>query len=124
MAPRERRAEDKGPEARRLISPQTIGQILLYLFAGGTVGGGIAFLSPTNAQLGVRVDQVESNVVQTKSKLEQVEGHVDDYIRAHSREETLKDHLFQEKLNRLDDKLDRIESDIKEIKGYLRNGSP
>lgn len=127
MPTKDRRVENRGPEARRIFTPQLIGNIILYMVAGGSVGGGIAYIAPTNAQLDLRVDQVHERTVSNKHNINQLKEaakaqglHFNDYVESHDREEELKEQVFNERIERVNDQLDRIEADIQEVKEILR----
>ena len=122
-------SEIRQRKADKLFNLVDMTKLFIFLIGGLTAGTGVSFLAPTNAQLGIKVDSIseriaadEKEILECRKRIDLRSMRVENYIKAHADQEELQKELFNREIKHLNEKLDDMKDDLKEIKNLIKNG--
>ena len=103
-------------------------KLFVFLIGGGLAGTGVSFIAPTSAQLGFKVDSLNERVIQNEKVIIELRKdanlrymRVEEYIKSNAEKDALLQTMMNQQIMYLNDKLDVVKDDLKEIKSMIKN---
>lgn len=110
------RREDKGPNGRRVINWTVIAQLIAFVVGGGITGGSVVYLAPTSESNRQLIEKNSKILGEYSFRIDNNTKALETYIANHAIMEAKDRELLEIKLEMIDDKLDDLKAQIKELK--------